>query len=382
MARCMLFPIVLCMVDFAPLASAAEAPAVDLNQNAALRYYRAIALLAEGGGVRGTDDWALVSKWGTPEADERASVIIASSRHLLDLVYEGARIQQCAWGMDEIDFETLLPHLQLARHLGRLGCFRAHYRFADGYVDGAVADCVAVLALGRHIGQDPTLIGRLVSIAVQNMGIDILATNLDRLSRRQMTELEIELDRLQSIHELPLAHYVESERQTAVDGMLSAIADRRGDHVRDLLADGASESVVQTIEKMTEAQLIDAIRTSVPFYEAAARAVELPAPELLGAVEEVDKQATESGNVVATAIFPAFRNVYLAILAGQGRFLMLRVAIAHRLEGDDGLARFNDPMTGEPFVLLELDGGFELRSEEIVRADKPLTLRVGLPQVD
>jgi len=382
MSRSKLLGTIICISGFQAIASAAEMRPVDLNQNAALRYYRAIAVMAEGGGVRGTDGWELVSEWGTPEADERASEIIAGSRPLLELVHEGARIRDCQWGLDEIDFETLLPHLQLMRHLGRLGCFRAHYRFTDGYINGGVADTTAVLALARHVGQDPTLIGRLVSIAVQNIGIDVLATNLDRLSLRQLTDLEVELDRLESIADLPYAQYVETERRTVVDGMLRAIAERRSEQVKHLIADGDDESIVRKIEDMTDSQLIEAIRQTVPLYTAAARAVDLPIGEILPAVDATDKEAEESGNVVAAAAFPSFGAIYRAILAGQGRFLMLRAAVAHRLQGTDGLARFKDPMTGEPFELRELDGGIELRSEQIRRGDKPLTLRVGLPQAD
>ena len=62
---------------------------------------------------------------------------------------------------------------------------------------------------------------------------------------------------------------------------------------------------------------------------------------------------------------------------------MLRAAVGYRLEGADGLARFEDPYGGGALELRQLEGGFERRSKATRRTDgKPLTLRVGLPQAE
>jgi hypothetical protein len=267
--------------------------------------------------------------------------------------------------------------------LGRLGCFRAHYRFVDRDIDGAVADITAVIALGRHAGQGPTMIGRLVSVAVQSLGIELLATNLDMLSEDQLTALDAEFQRLQRIADLPYAHYIDVDRHAVIDHLIQQIENGEADHVRRLISGEGDSVEEQQIRRMDDAQLIKTIRGTESFYDDAKRACELPLVRMVPQLDALVKKVETSDNVALRVMFSNFGSAFRAFAVGQAQFAMLRAAVAYRLEGADGLARFEDPYGGGALELRQLEGGFELRSKATRRTDgKPLTLRVGLPQAE
>ncbi|MHB1556831.1 MAG: hypothetical protein ACYC61_05035 [Isosphaeraceae bacterium] len=71
-------------------------------------------------------------------------------------------------------FSLLLPDIQQMRALARALQVRFRAEVAVGRFDDAVRTAKTMLALARHLGEHPTLIGDLVGIAIANMAIEPL----------------------------------------------------------------------------------------------------------------------------------------------------------------------------------------------------------------
>ena len=385
----------LCVCVVAPaMTRAAEEVDFDLGRNAALRYYRAIPLLDD----LVLDDfsdtaWELIHERGTKKADARADEIIAGGEYLLKLLHEGARIEPCDWGLDEIDFETLLPHVAEARALGRLGCFRAHYRFAADDHAGGIDDAVAVIALGRHVGQDATLIARMVDGALQRMAIDLVATHLPEFDRKQLLVLEAALKRLALRPRLPRSHYVEIERQALIDQNIEKIkTDGRKRLFRFFDAQYSDEPFLKDMLRMNDKELIASFQGAAPYFAEAARLVNLPFRKMQVGFDKLHRSVRASENALAKEMFPDLKIVFSRMTEADAEFTMLQAAVAYRLEGKEALERFVDPIGQGRLTFRETADGFELLTKPMMRdvprssirpvsalplAEAPVILRVG-----
>jgi tetratricopeptide (TPR) repeat protein len=71
-------------------------------------------------------------------------------------------------------YRLLLPDLQQLRDLAKALKVRCRAELAQGRFDEAIRTIKTMLALGRHLGQHPTLIGNLVGLAVVRLAMDTL----------------------------------------------------------------------------------------------------------------------------------------------------------------------------------------------------------------
>jgi hypothetical protein len=80
-----------------------------------------------------------------------------------------ARCETCDWDLpirEEEFISMLLPELQESRTFGRLLGAKARLQIAEGQYDEAVRTLQTGYALGRHMGQGPTIINGVVGIAI------------------------------------------------------------------------------------------------------------------------------------------------------------------------------------------------------------------------
>ncbi len=77
---------------------------------------------------------------------------------------------------------TLLPDVQAMRSLGRALAVRFRAEVAEGRVDDAICTAKTMFAMGRHVGEHPSLIGCLVGWAIANSAFGPLEEMLEHPS--------------------------------------------------------------------------------------------------------------------------------------------------------------------------------------------------------
>src|SRR5262245_51624314 len=145
-------------VTLLPLAPAAAQPPdakSDLAANAALKYWKAFALMP----TLDKDQEKLLADWDKVPLDDAALKLIAASENSLLHLYRAAKLRRCDWSMDYEDgMELLLPYLAKARDLARLAALHGRHEFEQSHWEAGVEDATAILALSRHVGLDPSFL--------------------------------------------------------------------------------------------------------------------------------------------------------------------------------------------------------------------------------
>jgi len=167
----------------------------ELGNNAALKYWKAFAMLPK----LEEEDGKLLVKPSECPVNERTRQIVEKAKPSLKLMYKGAKIGPCDWGHDLTEGPNLLlPNIGKARDLARLAALRARVRMADGDADEGTNDLVATLRLAHHVGDHgTTLVETLVDYAMRNIAIETAASDLGAMTRAQREQLARILKELQ-----------------------------------------------------------------------------------------------------------------------------------------------------------------------------------------
>ncbi len=355
-------------------AQAPKAP-VDLNDNAALKYWQAFANLPR------LDDKALQKIQAdclTMPLDAQAKRWVEAASLSLREMHYAAGVQPCAWGLTFQEGAFMaLHHSQAARTLGNFACLRARLRFEQGKSAEAVDDAVAALTLGRHVSRDATLIGVLIGAAVEHVTIEALAAHLPKLAPAAREKLAARLGALPASG--TVADALKLEERGLLDWFIRRVKEARGreDLVRFL------EAVYQSKEKAaalleacggTARGIVDKAEAMRPIYGTAARLIGLPADRVEKEWQTVQDQHKD--NPVFKLLAPALGKLRQAEARLQTRRAMLAAALAVLKDGRDALKTHPDPYDGAAFQYKAVEGGFELRSK-LKMKDRPMTLTVG-----
>jgi hypothetical protein len=107
-----------------------------------------------------------------------------SGRYALGQVDRAARLDTPDWQIlpkvKTDGFGLLLPDVQELRGLARAVQVRFRAEVALGRVDVALRSAQTILAMSRHLGEQPTLIGNLVGLAIAGSAIDPLEEMLEQ----------------------------------------------------------------------------------------------------------------------------------------------------------------------------------------------------------
>jgi hypothetical protein len=89
-----------------------------------------------------------------------------------------ARLEYCDWNilpqMREKGYMLLLPEIQQMRTLASALAVRCRGQLADKDYDGAVGTLKTLFALGRNMGDHPTIISGLVGAAIAQIGLNLI----------------------------------------------------------------------------------------------------------------------------------------------------------------------------------------------------------------
>src|SRR5262245_38957242 len=145
----------------------------ELAGNAALQYWMAFSQMAS----LDKDQEKTLGEWSTISVDDPAvEKLLSASPNSLMFLHRGAALPRCDWGLDYNDgISMLMPHLSKARDLARLAALDARRALEHRNWTAARRDATSMMVLGRHIGQDPVMIGLLVRLGLEGMVVDLIA---------------------------------------------------------------------------------------------------------------------------------------------------------------------------------------------------------------
>jgi hypothetical protein len=152
---------------------------VTADENAALRYWRAFALMDD-------DLTTLVNE--ASESLDAASFnaspelrkAIGDASNVIDQLMLGASMERCDFGVDrDLGIEALLPHLQPIRIAARLLLIDARLHVEIGDTSGAAARIATAFRLAQHAAQDDVVISSLVSAAMVSQARAVTERLLD-----------------------------------------------------------------------------------------------------------------------------------------------------------------------------------------------------------
>jgi hypothetical protein len=334
----------------------------DLADNAALKYWRAFDVLptftADDEKILAGADKAARSAFLKKQFDARSLC--------LDHLHRGAKLARCDWGCDwEEGIGVLMPHLQKARQTTRLAVLRAEYYFETGKPDDAIDDLLAVWALARHVGREPTLLSVLVQYAIEAIAMETAAQYLPTLNAAQRKHLT------DGLATLPRGAGVRSaiigEKKIFLPWLLK---ETTGDWSK------SEHDVVKQMMKSLPAGVdVRAVLAELgTHYDRMAAFADLSQKDAKKAFDELTTDAKK--NPFSANLLPAIDKVMEAQDRTRARWALFDAAIKVVGDGPDAVAKTRDPFGDGPFVYHKTEGGFELQSQ-LKSLGKAVSVMVG-----
>jgi hypothetical protein len=140
--------------------------------------------------------------------------LIKRSELALREMARGAELKDCDWGCDYFaNFlePRMFPMVEITR-VRQLACLRAHYSFQDQRNSAGIADLVAVVKMGRHIGKRGPWLATIVQLAIENSVIDVAAAHLPQQHANTVKALAEALEALPK--SCPLSESTRGERNS------------------------------------------------------------------------------------------------------------------------------------------------------------------------
>lgn len=227
--------------------------------NAATEYRRAFALLpASGFGMA-----CAIGPEPAVQTEETIPVLIERAGPALEGLHRAAALPDCDWAVP-LAPEGLVVLYEIqrrARHLAVAAGHRARARFEAHRDDEALADALAIRALGRHVGSAGWYTSGLVGLAIEDAANDVAAPYLARQDRATLEEFRAALDALP--RSMPLAEVLRHEGAfflAACPAEIAALDPAQiADHVRALFGAGAPEAGSEDPARSIPEQLLAAL---------------------------------------------------------------------------------------------------------------------------
>jgi hypothetical protein len=352
----------------------ADVPLVEfppVSNNAALQYWQAFAMLP----ALDEKQEKLLDDRATAAIDADAVKLLDSAQTSFMFMTRAAKLRECDWGLDYRDgAQMYLPHLNKARTLARLAALDARRAFEAGQYDRGGELAFGMVAMGRQVGGDHTLVSMLVCYMIEGMMVDAVAPYVPELGASYGDSLTLAESLPPSP---PLAHGVQCEKRLAstIVGQLKEKEDRHPGSWRGswkaLL--GETEDPIPDVKSFDE--LVKLMEGFESTYDELAQLATLPWHEFDEKYPNLVKSAT-ADNPIAKIFMPAMDKVVAAQRHSEARLAMLLAAVAVVEGGSEKLAAIKDPFGDGPFEYRKLDTGFELASK-LQKDGKPVTLVIG-----
>jgi hypothetical protein len=368
-----------------PLSQAWADQPGDRDDNAALKYWQAIASLPK---LKDADVQRINDQYLTIPLDAGVKEIVGKANYSLKLMKQGTALKRCDWGVPYEDgLSVLLPYLDGVRMLTSMACLRARLELEAGLKAAAIEDLAATLALARHISQGGLLIETVFGYSLEHRSSEALAVLLPKFDADLIKDLKARLSALpppgnpakaMPTEELSsLGWFVKEVKKTKSKEDLVALVEPLFVVENEGKKRAFAEKARAFVEECggDKEGMLKFAEEAHPSYAVMAKKLDLPLDEFQKAFEEETKK--QEKNPVFKVFFPAMAKVRQAKARADVRRALLMAALDVQLSGQDALKKHTDPVAGGPFEYIPFGGSFELRSKYKGQNDKPLMLTVG-----
>jgi hypothetical protein len=365
----------------APASRPATARAGAATDNAAPSYLLALAMLPKD---QNHPDMAVIMPAGeNPKIDDTAAAVIHRYDPAVQLLRRGAAAPRCDWGLDRSKGPELdVPQLSLARTMSQLVLLRARHGLQQKQGADACEDAGALMAFGRHIGQEPFIIGKMVESGVVQSGIDSAALVLMNASPEALARLDGRLAALPRT--LSPGDAIKGEAEVYAGWFRglekadpAALFQEGGKLWKVAGGQRANPNTLETLkQRWTDPQTrAGDINALAPLAAGTAALLDAPPEEFPNALQ-AHKANLAAAPLASLVILPDPSYMGANWKTTEARLAMLRAAIAVRLKGPGALATIRDPFGSGPFTHKATQQGFELSSALQWRGG-PVKLTIG-----
>jgi len=339
--------------------------------NAALVYYQAFLLAAQ------LDDNArdALFKFGRGDGELTDEIRQSAERCSTAIEYAtvAAQMQHCNWGLRfSLGFSMSLPHLASVRHLSHAVLADARILAADGHAREALARCLTVKRMGRHMN-DETMISMLIGNALDGAANrcirDLLGSAHADLETLQWLKTQLAV---MSGGSPSVKRTMEYEREIAMEIMRPEKLDLLVEALSGSDAEISAEQLTQMNDEFLArnrdyyarfiTSLEMALGTPGGYAKRYQKLTEL-ADQLAGAA------ATDKAAVLTAAVAPALNKAYSVEVLGQASANATRTAVdvciiraqTGQLPAELPADLPGDPFSGQDFEYKRTDNGFVLR---------------------
>jgi len=259
---------------------------------------------------------------------------VESCHSAIKLAIAASELRECDWGLRYSEgFSMILAHLAQMRTLGRILIADARVMASRGEYEEALARCVTVLKISRHVGDD-TLISTLVGWALEGTTYGCIQDLLGQMpgDPKALEQLRADLAAL-SKKPLSLKKSLEIEREVALDQIkMEKVPDllkeldpnRSPEESMKLIKDYGGEAFLDLCRGhyskfMTSVMSI--VETDAPYADARRRITEV--------FEQVDKdQKNKKKEAMFTAaLVPGLSKIYGLMIKATTHANAVRAAV-------------------------------------------------------
>ncbi len=288
----------------------------------------------------------------------------------------------CDWGTDLADGpRALIANVARLRHTVQAAQARAHYALEAGRPRDAAEDLVATLVLGRHSGARRTLVATMVGIGTEEAVVAFVAANFDRFSPESLRLLVQQCDAAPPRPTVRQA--METERVVFWAWLIARLEDIQAAcpddtskglaGVRELFRSAVGDGdrmVDDLIEDCghTTTGLVTSLRQLGGFYDQVSKIAGSTPPALEDETAAMQERVASHPNHLPQMFIPDVGGARKSEIRAATHAVMLRAAVALRLEGQAGFQKVRDPFGTGPFTLRPVtsrsgQASFELESE-------------------
>jgi hypothetical protein len=354
------------------LAPNGTARAAESDENAALVYWQAFALLPA------VDDELeqLIKDAPTVNLDQRTEKLVQSSNSALVCMRRAVLMPNLQWGLDySAGPHMVMPHLSKARQMTRYACLHARQQLADENPDGALETLRDTLVMGRHVGSDNVLISLLVQYAVERIVIDTACQELTRFDDQQLDTLTEYLDALPDGGSV--TESMKMEKRTYIGWARRVVREATSDQeaagqLHDIVV---PQDQAPDVAGITRTQISQWLDQTAKDYDEILAIVNLPDREFQPRWDSLLARIKQEKSY-SSVVLPALKQVRMARDRQAAMWALFRAAVAVERDGAQRLDSINDPFGSGPFGYEKLPAGFRLTSQYKYR-DQPVQLTVG-----